>query len=75
MALAGTVIASHYAQPLIRRCTADTPLMSVPGEDGEVCLEAGQSFAVLDCGRGLAWGYRVADHRVGYVDETKLGAE
>ena len=35
-------------------------------------LGRGETFAVLDCSRGYAWGYRISDHAVGYVDEGKL---
>lgn len=73
IALAGQVIASHYAEPLIRRCTAETPLLDSPSAPSNETLRVGDAFAVLDCGRGLAWGYRVADHVVGYVDESRLG--
>ncbi|CAA9530690.1 MAG: hypothetical protein AVDCRST_MAG91-2927 [uncultured Sphingomonadaceae bacterium] len=71
--LAGRVIASHYAEPLVRICVAETPLLASPDDPGPYdMLHAGQSFAVLECGRGLAWGYRVDGHLVGYVDENKL---
>lgn len=42
--------------------------MADPGAPTTERLATGDLFAVLDCDRGLAWGYRVADHRVGYVD-------
>ena len=73
--LAGRVVSSHYAEPFVRRCTAQTALHSdreSVSEDGEETLDTGELFAVLDCNRGSAWGYRVADHRVGYVDQTTL---
>ena len=68
-------MASHYAEPLIRRAAAATPLLSAPGADldGEM-LQPGDLFAVLDCSRGLAWGFRQSDHRVGYVDQEMLQA-
>jgi len=74
--LAGRVVASHYAEPFVRRCTAQTSLKSdgdAASEHSEDGLKIGELFAVLDCNRGLAWGYRIADHRVGYVDQTTLG--
>lgn len=37
-----------------------------------VVLGRGEGFALLDCSRGRAWGYVVATHRVGYVDEEAL---
>ena len=73
VALAGRVIASHYAEPLLRACIADVALRAAPDAEAEAVLRPGETFAVLDCGRGLAWGYRVADHLVGYVDEAGLG--
>jgi hypothetical protein len=35
-------------------------------------LLPGELFAVLDYARGWAWGYSVADHRVGYVEAIEL---
>ena len=67
------MIASHYAEPLIKTCAEDTPLLVSPDDSGSHdILHAGQPFAVLECGRGLAWGYRVDGHLVGYVDQTAL---
>jgi len=73
VALAGKVVASHFAEPCTYEATAATPLLVHAGAapNGEV-LNAGDMFAVLDCGRGLAWGYRQSDHRVGYVDLDAL---
>ena len=74
IALAGKVIASHYAEPLIRICVTATELLhgrAVSFMQPEALIEA-ETFAVLDCTLGLAWGYRVRDHRVGYVDQTAL---
>lgn len=35
-------------------------------------LAVGEEFAVLDTSLGWSWGYRLADHRVGYVPEECL---
>lgn len=35
-------------------------------------LALGEAFAVLDTALGWSWGYRLADHRVGYVPEGCL---
>lgn len=73
IALAGQVTASHYAEPLTRTCISDAHLRPTPDADAGETLLAGEPFAVLDCSLGLAWGYRVADHLVGYVDAASLG--
>lgn len=72
IALAGQVIASHYAEPWVRKCSRRVGFTVEPGADGAYSLDVGDLFAVLDCGRGVAWGYRLADHRVGYVDADSL---
>jgi hypothetical protein len=36
-------------------------------------LAPGDEFAVLDIAGGWAWGYRRADHKVGYVAVDELG--
>jgi hypothetical protein len=35
-------------------------------------LAPGDEFAVLDVSGGWAWGYKRADHRVGYVPEGDI---
>ena len=35
-------------------------------------LAPGDEFAMLDLAGGWAWGYRRADHHVGYVPESDL---
>ena len=71
-ALAGRVIASHYAEPLARRLAKAAPLLAAP--DGEPLgdLSAGAVLRMLDCSRGWAWGY-APDGRVGYVSFEALG--
>jgi len=74
IALAGQVIASHYAQPLPRSLAADADLMDRPSADGEVVgrLAAGQSFDMLDNTLGWAWGYAGPERRVGYIRSDAL---
>ena len=73
-ALAGRVIASHYAEPLPRLVAAPTMLRSGPSEDSETIRELapGESFAMLDNSLGWAWGYAGAERRVGYVRSEGL---
>jgi len=67
VALAGRVIASHFAEPLVRRLGAGAPLLAAPEDGAEVLAElpAGAELAMLDNSRGWAWGY--AGGLVGYV--------
>ncbi len=69
VALAGQVIASHYAEPLLRHLVVDSPLRSDPSSEAAVIttLAAGEEFHMLDCTRGWAWGY-AASGQVGYVE-------
>jgi cell wall-associated NlpC family hydrolase len=45
-----------------------------PADDSEAVSELlpGEGFAVLDFTAGWAWGYCLADHRVGYVEAIEL---
>ena len=76
MALAGQVIASHYAEPVDRVVALRAPLLSTASEDAEVVrdLETGETFAMLDDSMGWAWGYAGKDRRVGYVRSEVLAA-
>ena len=67
--LAGRVIASHYAQPLLRHLAAAAPLRRSADPQSEVIAElnAGDELWMLDDTRGWAWGYAGPDRRVGYV--------
>ena len=69
VALAGQVIASHYAEPLAREIGIATELRRGPSsaEDVICALKAGEPFAMLDDSLGWAWGYAGEDRRVGYV--------
>jgi len=74
-ALAGRVIASHYAEPLLRRIVVDTDLRTGASGDSDVIgvVATGEIFRMLDKSRGWAWGY-AADGRVGYVTAEAVGA-
>ena len=74
-ALAGRVIASHYAEPLLRHLVSSAAFRAEPAEDdgllGELAI--GTEMRVLDISRGWAWGYG-PDGRVGYVRAEAVGA-
>ena len=74
-ALAGRVIASHYAEPFVRHLVADALFLAQPGDpDGVLAsLSCGDEMRVLDISRGWAWGYG-PDGRVGYVTADAVGA-
>ena len=67
-ALAGRVIASHYADPLIRHLIAAADFLLEPEQSAERLsrLQPGDEIRMLDLSRGWAWGYG-PDGRVGYV--------
>jgi hypothetical protein len=68
VALAGRVVASHYAEPLLRHIDAACALL-LTSEDASTAvasLSRGDEIRILDCSRGWAWGYG-PDGRVGYV--------
>jgi hypothetical protein len=73
VALAGVVIASHYADPLDRRLTGDATLREAPGSDAYQLAElpAGTPLRILDISRGWAWGY--AGGQVGYLPARLVG--
>ena len=75
VSLAGTVIASHYAEPIARTIRLDTVLRSEPADAADPLqdLEVGDPFALLDNSLGWAWGYAGNDRRVGYVKSEALG--
>ena len=74
VALAGRVIASHYAEPLVRHLIAGAPLRAMPANDGApiAALQAGDELRMLDNSSGWAWGYG-PDGRVGYVPAEAVG--
>jgi cell wall-associated NlpC family hydrolase len=75
IALAGRLFAPHYAAPVLRSCgLIATAVLREPGDGAEAVSELlpGEGFAVLDFTAGWAWGYCLADHRVGYVEAIEL---
>jgi cell wall-associated NlpC family hydrolase len=73
--LAGRLFAPHYASPLDRACgLIPASILREPAEGAEAVSELlpGEGFAVLDLTAGWAWGYCLADHRVGYVEAIGL---
>ena len=72
VALAGQVIASHYAVPLPRRLTRPASLLSSPHGEPLAELASGAEMRILDNSRGWAWGY--AEGKVGYVPADALSA-
>ena len=70
------MIASHYAEPLLRHLVSAAPLHRSASEESDVVgeLEAGDELWMLDDTRGWAWGYAGKDRRVGYVRAEALGA-
>ena len=75
IALAGRVLAPHYARPLLRACGSRATLVRpAPGAAGDAVSELlpGESFAVLEYAGGWAWGYCAADRITGYVEAIEL---
>jgi hypothetical protein len=72
--LAGGVITSHYAEPLLRHLIVPASLVAVPSAEAQpiMMLQAGDEIRVLDISLGWAWGY-AADGRVGYVTAEAVG--
>ena len=68
VALVGRVVASHYAEPLVRSLRVAASLLAEPDEQSDVLatLQPGDQLRMLDNSRGWAWGYG-PDGRVGYV--------
>jgi hypothetical protein len=74
IALAGQIIAPHYARPVMRSCGPKPALVRRQPADGPIASELlpGEDFAVLEYSGGWAWGYCRADHYVGYVEAIEL---
>jgi len=68
------VIASHYAEPLVRHLVAAAGLLREPQEDDERLaeLQAGDEIRMLDLSRGWAWAYGPNGH-VGYIAAEAVG--
>lgn len=65
--------APHYAEPAIRQVVHDAPLFEQAGGEAiRATLKGGESFAMLDVTGDWAWGYRLSDHLVGYVEASAL---
>jgi len=75
VALAGQVIASHYAETWSCRISVSTSLRTSPSDEASVIreLNEGEPFAMLDDSLGWAWGYAGEERRVGYVPSDALG--
>ncbi len=66
--LAHRVIASHYAEPLVRHIGIEAAFRAEPSDEAEQVgsLAVGDEIRMLDLSRGWAWGYGPKG-RVGYV--------
>jgi hypothetical protein len=75
IAVAGQHFAPHYAAPMMRSVASAAILRSGPAADAEPLADLlpGEGFALLDVTGGTAWGYRLADHLVGYCPADALG--
>lgn len=76
IAVAGQYFAPHYAAPMMRSVRHAAPLRATSAGDGETLgqLLPGEGFALLDVTGGVAWGYRLSDHLVGYCPAAALGS-
>ena len=75
IALAGRIIAPHYARAVLRSCGAHATFVRREGRseaDPVSELLPGEEFAVLEYAGGWAWGYCAADHVVGYIEAIEL---
>ena len=77
MALAGRVIASHYAKPAGRTIRVPAALRAGPSLDAEVVreLDPNEPFLMLDDSLGWAWGYAGEGRQVGYVPSETLAKD
>ena len=78
--LDGIVDVPRFVVPVRHRLTTQqAPIRKAPEADAVAVSELllGEAFDVLDVSGGVAWGYSVHDHYVGYVDAAALaeGAE
>ena len=74
VALAGQVIASHYAQPVERTVGIPAAMHAEPSVEAALVakLAPGDAFLMLDDSMGWTWGYGGRDRRVGYIRTDAL---
>lgn len=60
---------------MMRSVTSAAPLRASNNAESETLGELlpGEGFALLDVTGGIAWGYRLSDHLVGYCPADSLG--
>ena len=70
------MIASHYAEPIVKTVVVNAPLRTAASDEAEEVaeLEVDDPFSLLDDTLGWAWGYVGRDRRVGYVRSEALSA-
>ena len=70
------MIASHYAEPLLRHLARPTAFRRAAEDGAEIIteLQAGDEMWMLDDTAGWAWGYGGPERRVGYVRVEALKA-
>ena len=73
--MAGQLFAPHYARPMIRKSVAASSVWAEPCTSSAIVAElaVGEEFAILEIRADWAWGYRRADHHVGYIPVEDLG--
>jgi hypothetical protein len=74
IALAGRVIAPHYAQPIPVPVAIASTLRPEANEDSPAIaeIEPGATFELLDDSLGWAWGYASPKRLVGYIPSEAL---
>ena len=70
------MIASHYAEPIVKTVVVNAPLRTAASDEAEEVaeLEVDDPFSLLDDTIGWSWGYAGRDRRVGYVRSEALSA-
>jgi len=72
VALASTHFAPHYVKPVTRSVSAGPLFQKAVDSDVVASLDECEEFALLDITGGWAWGYRLSDHLVGYIQADRL---